>query len=342
VRVVLVRLSALGDVIHTWPLADALAAAGPDHHLTWIVEDALRPLVEGHPAVDAVLTVNTKALRRRPLSTHTRTHLSLLRSRLHELQPDVAIDPQGVVKSALISHVTGAPSRVGLARPWRRELLPGLAYTSTIPGSRTHRHVVATNMELVRAVGGIAPDHLPHPNGRWLLQQLSDTAPPVPTNSPYLALLPGAGQPDKILPAEDLGEVARWSADQGIPALVLWGPGEEERAEAVVEAAGGGATKAPPTDLKGLASVLGGARAVIGGDTGPVHLAASFAVPTLGVYTITDWRRNGPLGPQVAVVSGARLGDGGPTGSPRAEKPGPVSPREIIVALRGLLESSEP
>jgi heptosyltransferase-1 len=291
--------------------------------------------------VDAVVAIDTKSWRRRPLSVRTRSNLSVLRSRLHELQPDIAIDSQGVVKSALIARLSGAPVRIGLARPWRRELLPGLAYTSTLPGSAAFRHVVATNVELVRAVGGTPPPELPPPDGRWLLQHLAGTSQVLPTAPPYLALLPGAGRTEKVIPAADLGAVSRWSADHGLPALVLWGPGEEGRAEAVVEASGGAASKAPHTDLDELTIALAGARAVIGGDTGPVHLAASLSVPTLGVFTATDWRRNGPLGSRVAVVSGAVLGDWRPTGSPWAEQPGPVSAQEIIDGLRALLEPGD-
>ena len=341
-RIVLVRLSALGDIVHTWPLAVELRRTQPKMHLTWVVEEPMRPMVEGHPAVDAVLTVDTTRWRRRLLSADTRSRLSILRSRFHELQPDLAIDPQGVLKSALVTRLTGAPKRIGLARPWRRELIAGLAYTSTVAGSHDHRHVVATNTRLALAAGADPSDPLPHPDGSWLLQKLV-TRPPVVAPEPgYVALLPGAGRPEKTLPVEDLASVARWSVDQGFRAVVLWGPDEEQRARAVVKAAGSGTELAPPTDLDDLVLTLGHARAVVGGDTGPVHLAASLSIPTVAVFTTTDWRRNGPLGPAVRVVSNAELDDGGPTGSSAAKRPGTVTAEEITVGLRRLLESSEP
>jgi len=338
-RIVLVRLSALGDIIHTWPLAEALAGAGPSHHITWVVEEPFKPLVEGHPAVDTVLTVATRRWRRRPLSADTRSRLSILRSRFHELHPDLAIDPQGVLKSALVTRLTGAPGRVGLSRPWRREVLAGSAYTSTVAGSLDNRHVVATNLELVRAVGGTPPDPIPSPDGSWLLQKLAGRTPIVDPEPGYVVLLPGAGRTQKILPAEDLATVARWSVDKGLRVVVLWGPGEEDRARAVVEAAGAGVELAPPTDMEDLVVTLGHARAVVGGDTGPIHLAASLSVPSVAVFTTTDWRRNGPLGPRVAVVSGAQVGNGGPTGSSRAQRPGPVTAARIVDGLRRLLPS---
>ena len=136
-RVVLVRLSSLGDIVHTWPLAVAMRAARPEMHLTWVVEEPFRPLVEGHPAVDRVLTVTTRRWRRRPLAGRTRAEIAVLRGRFSELAPDLAIDSQGVLKSALITRCTGARKRIGLRRPWRREVLAGLAYTDTLAGGIT-------------------------------------------------------------------------------------------------------------------------------------------------------------------------------------------------------------
>ncbi|HQL31536.1 MAG TPA: lipopolysaccharide heptosyltransferase I [Thermoanaerobaculales bacterium] len=336
-RIVLVRLSALGDIVHTWPLADALRSARPGVRLCWVVEERLSLLVEGHPAVDQVITVDTRRWRRSPLSRRTRTAIHDLRRRFAELSPDLALDPQGVVKSALVTRWTGAAQRVGLALPWRRERLAALAYTTTLPGSRERRHVVASNLELLRAVGATPPAALPHPDGRWLVERTRRQ--PLPAASPpgYVVLLPGAGRARKLLPVEGLAEVARRAAGAGHAALVVWGPGEEERASEVVTRAGPGAAMAPPTDLAGLVQLLAQARAVVGGDTGPVHLAASFGVPALAIFTATDWRRNGPLGRRVEVVSGARDGGDRPRGTSRAARPGPVTPAEMADGFERLL-----
>ena len=122
-RVVLVRLSALGDIVHTWPLACAIAASDTKLHLSWVVEEPLRTLVEGHPAVDSVFSTRTGLWRRRPLAAETRAEVAALKTRLGELQPDFAIDPQGTSKYSMVVRWTGAGKRIGLARPWRRERL---------------------------------------------------------------------------------------------------------------------------------------------------------------------------------------------------------------------------
>ena len=338
-RIVLIRLSALGDIVHTWPLAVAIRAARPQAHLTWIVENPLAPLVVDHPAVDAVLTVATGRWRKQPFSSRTRAEVAAFKSRVHELQPDLSIDAQGTLKSGLITRWCKAPRRVGLARPWRREAVAGLAYTETLPGSSSHRHVIATNLELVRSVGDEPPARPTQPDGRWLL----DDAQPENTDSrenEYSVILPGAGQPEKILSAAVLADTARFLVSSGMDVVVAWGPSERNRASEIAKLGGGGVHLAPPTNLIELTALLGSAAVVVGGDTGPVHLAASLGVPTLAVFLTTDPERNGPAGERVGVVSGAAPGRG-PGGSATTGQLRSVAASEICTAIEHLLGSQE-
>jgi len=335
-RILLVRLSALGDIIHAWPLAEAMRAARPQSHLTWVVEAPFEPLVAGHPAVDAVVTTTTKSWRRRPLSTRTRAEVATVKTRLRELQPDLVIDVQGTFKSALVSRWTAAPRRVGLARPWRREWLAGLAYTETVEGSRSSRHVVATNLELGRAVGIEPPPSPVPPDGRWLLARTSAVAPDGPWDGPYAVLLPGAGKTEKVLPPAILADVARHLTGTGMAVVVAWGPGERSRATEVAVAGGAGVHLAPATGLLELAALLASSSVVVGGDTGPVHLAACLGVPTLAVFLTTDPERNGPLGDRVGIVSGARPA-AGPSGTATTGAARSVSADEIGAELDRLL-----
>ncbi len=338
-RVVLVRLSALGDIVHTWPLAVALAAGVPDLHLTWVVEEPLVPLVEEHPAVDAVIAVATRRWRRHPAAARTRAEIAVVRARLRELSADVCVDAQGLVKSALVARWSAAPVRVGFARPWRREVLAGLVYTRTVPGSRDDLHVVASNLALVRAFGLDPPRPTPNPDGRWLLATATSGVQPDHPTLPYGVLLPGAGRPSKLIPDEVLVRAARHLAGLGLEPIVAWGPGERERAEAVVRASGEPARLAPPTDIRQLVAMLGGAAVVVGADTGPVHLAASLGSPTLAVHLATSPVRNGPRGDRVAVVSSVAPDRRGPSGGARARRTGPVDPDQVLGALDQLLDA---
>lgn len=338
-RIVLVRLSALGDIVHAWPLADAIRAARPEAHLTWVVEEPLMSLVEGHPAVDSILTVATKRWRKQPFSGRTRAEIAILKTRFQELQPDLTIDAQGTMKSGLITRWSGAGRRVGLAKPWRREAIAGLAYTETLPGSSSQRHVVATNLELVRAVGGEPPSGPLPPDGRWLLDRCrSDVTGSL--RGQFAVVLPAAGQPEKILSTAILAETARYLVTTGMDVVVAWGPSERTRAEEIVGLGGTGVRLAPQTNLIELASLLGSATVVVGGDTGPVHLAASLGVPTLGVFLTTNPQRNGPMGAKAAVVSGAAPGRGW-GGSASTGREREVSATEICTAVESLLGSQE-
>jgi heptosyltransferase-1 len=304
-----------------------------------VVEEHFRPLVDGHPAVDTVFTTRTRAWRRNPLSSSVRAEIRVLKGRFRELQPDLAIDPQGLLKSALVSRWTGARRRVGLAHPWRRERLAGLAYTQTVDGAPSGAHVVATNLELVRAVGDDPPTLTP-PDGSWLLDRARalETADVSPTHR-YAVVLPGAGGAHKVIAETTLATASRELAGSGLEVVVAWGPGEIDRASRVVESAGSDVRLAPPTSLLELSVLLGGAALVIGGDTGPVHLAASFSVPTVAVFLASDSRRNRPLGAKTAVVAAAREVSSTPGGSARARPAHQVGSAEIVEAARRLLDA---
>ncbi|RLE25661.1 MAG: hypothetical protein DRJ65_07205, partial [Acidobacteria bacterium] len=141
----------------------------------------------------------------------------------------------------------------------------------------------------------------------WLLERSIERWPNFRREAPYAVLLPGAGQPSKVLSTDVLAALARLLAARNLEVVVAWGPSELERAEAVVAGAEDAAEAAPPTNIEQLTVLLGGASVVVGADTGPIHLAASLGAPTLGVFLTTDWRRNGPLGPHTAVLSAAEL-----------------------------------
>jgi lipopolysaccharide heptosyltransferase I len=335
-RIVLVRLSAVGDIVHTWPLATALRDALPRAQLTWVVEEPLRLLVEGHPCLDGIVVVNTRRWRRAPFSSATRTHVTAVRRRLRDLDADLAIDAQGLLKSAIVTHWIGAPRRVGLRRPWRRELLAGFAYNETVPGSVSSSHVVATNLELVRAVGTEPPAEPPPPDGRWLARRALERPVRGPWSSPYAVLLVGAGRQGKVLPVSTQSTVAADLARQGLGVVLAWGPGELDAASALARATGGSAVVAPPTDLLQLAGLLAEAALVIGSDTGPLHLAASLGTPTVGVFLTTSPLRNGPIGPRVAAVS-AVVELPPRTGSARARPVRAVTACEVLTAARRVL-----
>jgi heptosyltransferase-1 len=330
VRLVLTRLSALGDIVHTWPLVEALTSGAHPVELAWVVEEPFLPLAALHPGVARAVPVATRRWRHHPLAAATRREFGTARRALREFSPQVALDPQGLCKSAAWGRLSGAGERVGLERRLRRELLAGVCYTRTVAPPPEARHIVDINLALGAAVGrrasfGATPD------GSFLLRG----APAAPVGAAEaVALLPGTGGRGKTWPARSFAALAARAIGRGLPVTVLWGPGERSLAESIV-AACPRATLAPPTSLLELAALLARCAAVVGGDTGPVHLAASLAVPTVAVFVATDPERNGARGRHVRIVSSAR--PGAYRGRARSGVLGEVAVEEVFDALVDVL-----
>jgi len=263
-RLLVLRLSALGDVIHTIP---AVVSLGGGADITWVVEAPYRELVE------IVAGVRTIPVLMKKWTREPRVAVTALR----EMRGfDASIDFQGLIKSALLGALSGAKTRYGFDRRAVREK-PALLFTNRKIEVDTTRHVIDQNLQLARAV------REPQPGiARW---QQYPTA--VPGYEGAVVLLPGAGKANKLWPVERFRELAR---QVGAKALAVWGPGERELAVGI------GARMAPATNLRELAWILQKAEVVIGADTGPLHLAAALGSRVIGLYGPTDPRRNGPYG----------------------------------------------
>jgi heptosyltransferase-1 len=258
----ILRLSALGDVIHTIP---AVCALDRREDVSWVVEAPYAELVETVAGVRAI------PVRMKKWASEPRQLIDAMRT---VRGADVSIDFQGLVKSAVWGRISGARRRIGFAPNAIREK-PALLFTNRWIRVDTTKHVVEQNMELAGVnVRG---------EERW------DSFPRDPDNKlgsfrDAIVLLPGAGRPEKLWP--HFRELAKRLDN----AMTVWGPGEEELAREI------GAPMAPPTNLRELAFVLRHARVVVGADTGPLHLAAALGTKVVGLYGPTNPRRNGPYG----------------------------------------------
>ncbi|HUP59226.1 MAG TPA: lipopolysaccharide heptosyltransferase I [Thermoanaerobaculia bacterium] len=277
-HVLVLRLSALGDVIHTIPAVLSLK----DADVSWVVEAPYCELVDVVAGVEAI-PVRLKQWARSPIASR-----AAMRDTIRAMRgADVSIDFQGLVKSAMLGVFAGAKERIGFDRNAIREK-PALLFTNRKVAVDTTKHVVEQNLELVwsaatqvaavpsgsTAATGVAALH----TGNW-----AAFARDMPQHD--VVILPGAGRRDKLWPAERWREVARRTG-----ALVAWGPGEEQLAREISEKI------APPTNLRELAGLLKNARLVIGADTGPLHLAAALGTKVVGLYGPTNSQRNGPYG----------------------------------------------
>lgn len=312
-RIALVKLSALGDVVHALPAAHALRRSLPRCELTWVVERREAAILAGNPDVDHVVPVDTRLWRRefrRPGGAHTvfvkvRGFVRAIRARRF----DVTLDLQGNLKSGLITGLTGAPLRVGFALGDCRESANVLFTNRRLRKPPGPVHVVEESFALLAGLGllrsalgvptyPIAADPAAEAAAARLLEQEG-----VKPEDPLVALNPGSGGDGKRWPPEAYRRLGDELALRlGARVFVCWGPGEEGLARAVARDMRAAPVLPPLTTIPELVAVLRRATLVVGGDTGPVHIAAALGVPTVALHGPTDARRNGPYGPRLATV----------------------------------------
>jgi heptosyltransferase-1 len=302
-KLLIVRLSAMGDVIHALPLAENAHASGAA--VGWVVEKAFAGLLAGNPHCSRVFVADTKGWRRRPFSARTRREIGALREELRTFEADRTVDAQGLWKSAAIARLGGAPV-VGFAAAERREGSSALLCGIRVVPGRDVRHVVDRNLSLLSGAGIPAPVHAP--DARYLLAR------PAPEADAFLASLPrpfalfhpGAGRAEKSWGEERFASLATaLAAGRGLHPVVSWGPGDESRADRLA-ALLPSASRAPLLDFAGLARLCAASRLFAGGDTGPLHLADALGVPTLALFGPTDPARNGPYRERRGIVAQMR------------------------------------
>jgi len=297
-HILLVKTSSLGDVLHNLPVVSDIVRRYPGAQIDWLVEESFAALPRLHPAVRNVIPVAVRRWRGRLLNIEVWREIAAFRSTLTAQRYDVAIDTQGLLKSALLMR--GAQGlRCGFDRDSAREPLAASLYQRTFPVA-TGQHAVERNRQLAaQALGytleehadyGILPPAIAHP--AWLAE------------GPYAVLLHATSRDDKLWNEANWVALGRYLHGKNIRCVLPWGSAMEQvrslrLAEAIPDAV------APPRlNLNEAAALLGGAQAVIGVDTGLAHLAAALGVPTVGIYTTTDPALTGLYAGRCAVNLG--------------------------------------
>jgi heptosyltransferase I len=310
-RILIVRLSALGDIVHAVPVLAAMRRHEPHAEIDWLVEASYAPILGMVDGLRRRIIVRAGATAEASgagggadkvfagASGYVKAALFLRRQRY-----DVALDLQGLIKSAVWARLSGARRVVGFAPGHLREPQAAWLYNETVTPPEAP-HIIQKNLAVAAHLGApVAPFSLP--------------LVPVPTASlvsavesaaghgRYAVLNPGAAWPNKRWPPERFGALARELRRRyGLPSFVTWGPAEHGLAENIVRASDGAAQVAPPTDINDLASLMGGAALVVSGDTGPLHIAAAMGAPIVGLFGPTRPERNGPWNPDDETISRA-------------------------------------
>jgi lipopolysaccharide heptosyltransferase I len=303
-RVLIVRLGALGDIVHAIPVAAALRRARPEARIDWIVSAKHREMVDLVPVVTAPIVISDRGGAPGGL-----TLFGALRA-VRRTRYDVVLDLQGLLKSAALARGSGAPRVIGFSSKYLREPLARALYTEQYdPGGEglyaatETRHVVEINLGILNALAvPPAPAEFP------ISSPPSAAADRVRdmTGGRYAILNPGAAWPNKRWPPERLAAVARALRERrGLMSAVLWGPGERELADGVVAQADGAAVLTPETRIADVVALARGAAVMVSGDTGPTHIGAAVGTPIVGIYGPTRPERNGPWLPEDVTVSRA-------------------------------------
>jgi heptosyltransferase-1 len=293
-RFLIIRLGSLGDVIHGIPAAAALRHHFPQARIDWLVDRKYEPLLDLVEGLDNRIAFDPRDL------TSGAGAWSVV-SDLRGAHYDAVLDFQGLLKSAALGRLIGGRQTIGFPRAHLRESLAAFFYSTTAdPG--TASHVIDKTLGLLAPLGVVDrtvrfPISVPRTAASASLHDRFGSR-------GYALINPGAAWPNKRWPPERFGSLAAAiEREHGLRSIVLWGPGEESLAESVATASNGAAEPAPATTIPDIVAVAHGARLMVSGDTGPLHIGGAVGTPLVALFGPTYPERNGPWSPQDVVLS---------------------------------------
>ena len=295
-KILIVKLGAVGDVVHTLPALHSLRKSFPHAFIAWAVERKSMDVITGNPDLDEVIIFERKELqkifKRDGLFAAYRFFREFA-TKLKSYDFNLAIDFQTLFKSGIITYSSGAKRRIGFDK-WRE--VNRLFTNERVKA--VSRHTVDKYLELVDSAGG-KPDASPvkiacsSENASYVDGFLNEKK---LAERPWVAINPGASWTSKLWPVERFAALCDILEESAIPVVVVWGPGEEPLVDAIAGATRSRPTVAPPTTIKQLACLLERSSLYIGGDTGPMHMAVAMGTPVVGIFGPSDPDRNGPYG----------------------------------------------
>lgn len=297
-RILLVRLGSLGDIVHALPAAAALRETFPAARIDWVVDKKWSRVLEENPDLNELISLDRRSA----------GGIASVIRRLRAARYTCAIDFQALYKSALLSLASGAPRRIGFRSSYAREGVAALLYTDRLNPRGAHK--VDHNLTLVEHAGARAglprfPLAIHAEDDERVARELA-----VHGLKDFFVLNPGGGWFSKCWPPERYGELSRKLLDGlGWAGVITFGPGEEQMAAKIIEAAGSAPPVALALGLGPLLALLRRAKFVVSADTGPLHLASALRTPVVGLFGPTDPARNGPYSPADIVVRNARYSE---------------------------------
>lgn len=303
-HILIVKLSAIGDIVHTLPALAEIKAELPTAEITWVVEAKAAEILRGNELIDSLIEIDTRSLRggntADEMSMDIGRQAGLIRSRKY----DVALDFQGLFKSAIVGRVSGAKRRWGFSKKDLREPLSRILLTDTVEiPPRTH--IVEKNLLLARSALGITGRagvyDFPIFTDDEHKKQAADVINEI--GGDFALLNPAGGWVTKLWHAEKYGVLADMIYDEtGIVPVMAIGPNDAELANRAMANSRSGKLKVISPGLKTFYEIARHAKFYVGGDTGPTHIAIAAKTPVVGIFGPTEWWRNGSLNPNDICV----------------------------------------
>ncbi len=304
-NVLVIKLSSIGDIVHAMPAIAAFRHAVPDASISWAVESSSAEILRGSPLIDRLIEVDTRSVRKASFDVAVSKLKDSMR-RLRATHFDIAIDMQGLLKSAAIAKIAGADLTYGFDRAALRE--PAARFLMHRKVSIPPRtHIIEKNTLIAEAAAGVQLDRsvLEFPIATEEVHRAEADRISIDAGGDIAILNPAGGWVTKLWPAENFGLLADLIEERlGLRAVLTIGPGEDELAERAVAAS----VRKPAvvrTGLKTFYELCRRARVYVGGDTGPTHLAVAAGTPLVGIFGPTEWWRNGS--PRPADISVERV-----------------------------------
>ena len=306
-RILIVKTSSLGDIIHALPVLDYLRQAAPGATVDWVVDEAFSDLLSGNPLIDRLIPVAFRRWKKAPLSMMVLKELRALRTTLRERPYDLVFDLQGNIKSGLICFFCRAPVKVGFSRENQQERLNSLFTNRKVPFQPADRNAAPRYLRIVSEPFDLPPESvLPHADihtspddDRYAARVIKETA-----GKPVVLFHNGTTWTTKLWHAEGWKRLADEILQRYPQAVILlsWGNREEHDLAQEIARHTSRAVVLERLPLKRFVAVLKCVDLVVGGDTGPIHLAAAVGTPTVSFYRCTDGSLNGPWGQGHRIV----------------------------------------
>ncbi len=304
-RILIVKLGSIGDIVHTLPVLAAVRRVLPDAHISWAVEQRTAEILRDNPMIDNLIEVDTHSLRGGKVIEEMLIGASKQIKNLRQFKFDVAVDFQGLWKSAMIAKLSGAEKRWGFSRAGLREPASKILLTGTV-NVPPQINIVRKNLALVAGALNIdVPDvnfEFPIATSDEHRAEADEIISKI-DGEKFALLNPGGGWVTKLWHAEKYGELADviWG-ELGITPVLVTAPREKDLAARAAAASRSGKLVLAEPSLKGLYELARRASIFVGSDTGPMHIAVAAGAPVVGLFGPTEWWRNGSTNPDDICV----------------------------------------